>query len=267
METGIIGLFPAFAGSASTTAEEMSAYMRDAAERLCRIGGLTVIEGATIQHGHGAVYILGEEGEEQGIIAVGNVDHASYYYKSMFISRVGAGNTVIVPYTTNSYNQHGGLAFSITASSSVYMKYIKDGDTAVFRMGTGATASASYNIGYFCLTQFRYGEETKKNFMVCYGSSFYASYNSILGNEIENTELFTVKNSYAPLVPPGSEALADIYISNAALPHMKLFTNRKNIAEWSVMQISGGKYAVMVRPSSGWTVLVRLDGAVSTENI
>lgn len=258
MEKGIIQLFPAFAGSADTGTEEMTAYVKEAAGRFCQITGLVVIDEATVPHERGIVYILGEEGEKQGIIAIGNVNNASYYYRSMFISRVGVGNTVIVPYSTNSYNQHGGFIFNITSAVSLYMKYIKDDDTVIFRMGIGATASTSYNNGYFCLTLFRYGDTAKKNFMVCYGSSFYASYNNILGNEVDTVALFAVKNDYAPLVPDDKEAVADIYISNAALPYMKLFTNKKNMAEWSVLQAGGGEYAVMVKPSSGWTVLVKL---------
>lgn len=260
MESGIIQLFPAFNGSAETTKEEMAAYVKEAADRFCELTGLVVIEAATIQHDYGAVYVLGEQGEEQGIIAVGNVDSAAYYYKNMLISRVGAGNSVIVPYNGSSYNQHGGVIYSITPAVSVYMKYEKDCDTAIFSMGTGTTASISYNNGYFCITQFQYGEVKKKNFMVCYNNSFYASYNSSLGNEVESTALFPVNNPYKPLVPADREAIADICINNAVLPYMKLFTNKKNMAQWSVLSVNGEKYAVMLK-SSSWTVLIKMKDA------
>ena len=260
MESGIIQLFPAFNGSTETTKEEMTAYVKEAADRLCELTGLVVIEEATIQHAYGIVYVLGEQGEGQGIIAVGNVDNASFYYRSVFLSRVGAGNTICVPYTGNSYNQHGGAIYSITSVASAYMKYEKDRDTAIFSMGAGTTPSISYNGGYFCITQFQYGEVKKKNFMVCYSNSFYASYNSSLGNEVENTALFPVNNPYQPLVPADREAIADICINNAVLPYMKLFTNKKNMAQWSVLSVNGEKYAVMLK-SSSWTVLVKMKDA------
>lgn len=257
MEKGIIQLFPAFAGSADTGTEEMTAYVNESAGRFCKLTGLVVIDEATVRHEHGIVLVLGEEGEKQGIIAIGNVNNASYYYRSMFISRVGVGNTVIVPYSTNSYNQHGGTVFNITSAGSVYMKYIKDENTVIFSMGIGTTGSTAYNNGYFCVTRFQYGEAEKKNFMVCYSNLFYASYNGSLGNETENAALFPVNNPYAPLVPADKEALADICLQNAGLPYMKLFTNKKNMAQWSVFTIGSEKYAVMLKGSS-WTVLVKL---------
>ena len=145
MESGIIQLFPAFNGSTETTKEEMAAYVKEAADRFCELVGLAVIGEATIQHEYGAVYVLGEQGEEQGIIAIGNAETASYYYNRVFISKVGAGNTICVPYTTNSYNQYGGAIYSVSAASSAYMKYEKDQNTVIFSIGTGATASTPYN--------------------------------------------------------------------------------------------------------------------------
>lgn len=257
MESGIIQLFPAFRGSAETTKEEMAAYIKAAADRFCALMGLAVIEEATVQHDYGAVYVLGEQGEEQGIIAVGNVAAASYYYDRVLISKVGAGNSICVPYTATSYGQYGGVIYSVSATISIYMKYKKDQDTAIFCMGTGTTASISYNNGCFCITQFRYGGVEKKNFMVCYGNLFYTSYNSILGNETDNMVLFPVNNPYAPLVPADKEALADICLQNAELPYMKLFTNKKGMAQWSILSVNGEKYAVMFKGSS-WTVLVKM---------
>lgn len=260
MNTGIVKLFPAFAGSTETTVEEMRTYLLDVVTKFCQLTGLSLIN--TLENDYGADYIIGEEGATQGIIAIGNYNYSSVYYNQIYISRLGADNTILFTHTTSATAATAyGAGYKIT--NGIWMKYFKDSSSLCFGFLASSSSSGSFEPLYYIL-KMKKGEIERKIFGKTYPSSMYLSYDTLLNNENTGSSAFNYSGTAYPFVPESKEAIADIYLSNdVELPYMKFFTNRKGFSAWETVVIDGEKY--VVGTVATWTLLLKVNDPVDAE--
>ncbi len=242
MESGIIKLAPTFTGSTETTAEEMKEYVQGVVARFCGVTGLVVLE--TVDHEKGAFFILGEEGKTQGIVAIGNPNN-NYYYQAIGVSRVWVDNAVSMgtSFVSNT-SSNLGRAYRLN-NYPVWMKYIKADHGIAISIEEAAKPGA---MSPYIIIHKQKGDMEEMAMLWMYSSAMYASYNPALVNGVEGAALFSLTGCNKNIIPPDKEAMADIYLeSGVELPGMRLYTNKKNAANWNKVKIGGTQYVLAMK--------------------
>ena len=242
MESGIIKLAPVFTGSAETTAAEMKEYIQGVVTRFCGVTGLVVLE--TVDHERGAFFILGEEGKTQGIVAIGN-PNSNYYYQTIGVSRVWVDNAVSIGMTFNTNtSSNTGQSYRLS-TYPIWMKYIKTDHGIAIALQEAAKPGA---MSSHMIIHKQKGDVEEMAMLWIYSSAMYASYNPALVNGAESAALFLLTGCNKNIIPPDKEAMADIYLeSGVELPGMRLYTNKKNVANWNKVRIGGTQYILAMK--------------------
>ena len=256
MDAGAIELFPKFAdGSTSTTIEGMKEYVKAGADKFCALTGLNII--STIDHAYGCYYIIGEEGETQGLVYIGNVNSATYFYKNIIIGILGVGNNIQSPAGSNSASNHGSYCMTCNINTnSCWIKYIKSVNCFIFGLkhSTG-TMPSSFDTDFIITTVKNGGVEHMMS-MYAYSGSIATSYVAILNEDARPIKINTGITNI-PILPKQKEVITGIYLSNgSSMPLLKLFTNNVNVQSWSLISVNGKEY--IVGPKDAWTVLIEV---------
>lgn len=256
MDAGAIEIFHKFTdGSTSTTAEEMKAYVRAGVDKFCGLTGLSVI--SIVDHTYGCYYIVGEEGETQGLIYIGNVNSSTYFYKNVIVGTLGVGNSIQSPAGSNSATNHSTYCMTCNINSnSCWMKYIQGVKFILFgfKHSTG-TIPSSFDCD-FIITTVKNGNSEKKISLYAYSGNIATSCVTILNEDARSIKINTSITDI-PIMPKQKEIIAGVYLSNGSnLPSLKIFTNNVNISTWSLINANGRDY--VVGPKSTWTVLIEV---------
>lgn len=244
MESGIIELAPVFKGSTETTAEKMKEYMQGVVTRFCGVTGLVVT--GMVDHEKGAFFILGEEGKDQGLVAIGNSNNNGAYITTMVVSNTGPGNEIRLGITAYGNINNGDGQIYQFSSLPVWMKYVRTDHGMV--IGLQAAASPSVQTPVMALQKIRSGDTEELAMLRIYSSALYAAYNPALLNEVKNTWLFAQSGLNKNIIPPDKEAMAEICLeSRAELPGMRLYTNKKRAEVWNMVRVGGVQYIVASR--------------------
>lgn len=258
MESGIVKLFPAFTGSKETTAEEMKAYVKTGVDLFCSLSGLVILENKTINHAHGVVYLLGTEGSEQAIMAMGNMGHGSNFYISIFYSLMGPDNKIEYNYM-DSYMGSGGTGSGFRIDGdNCYIKYIKTSKNFIFSLREGTTVP-TFEI-YNSITNYKIMETENRCLFCISGTSTYMSYDSVIGND-GNIGLFAVPDgSNTPYVKKNVEGILNIFInSDGELPYIKLFTNKIQLGTGTIFSAENKRYFVMFKTTGRYSIIAEIE--------
>lgn len=258
MESGIVKLFPAFAGSADTTAEEMKTYVKTGVDLFCSLSGLVILENKTIDHTYGVVYLLGTEGTEQAIIAIGNYNHETYFYSHIFYSLIGPDDKVEYTHYTSSTTSEGyaGKALGIR-NYNCYMKYIKGNKNFIFDIGAGLLVPSSVKCNI--ITKFQQNNIEKDIMLNIYSSRVYMSYATINGNEGDRA-LFNLETNKVAYIKDSEEGILNIYTSgNGEFPYIKLYSNRMQLKVWTMFSAGNKKYIILNSNNGYFTPIAEID--------
>ncbi len=256
MDAGAIELFPKFAdGSTSTTVETMKEYVKAGADKFCELTGLSII--STIDNTYGCYYIIGKEGETQGLVYIGNVNSSTYFYKNIIVGILGAGNSIQSPAGSNSATNHGSYCMTCNINTnSCWIKYIKSANCFVFGLKHSTGAMPSSFDSDFIITTVKNGSVERKMSMYAYSGGIATSYVSILNEDARSIKISTSMTDI-PIIPKQKEIITGVYLSNgSSMPMLKLFTNNVNVQSWSGISVNGKDY--VVGPKNTWTVLIEV---------
>lgn len=258
MESGIVKLFPAFAGSKETTAEEMKAYVKTGVDLFCSLSGLVILESKTIDHTYGVVYLLGTEGAEQAIMAIGNYNYETYFYSHIFYSLIGPDDKVeYTNYTSTATSEgYSGKALGIR-DYNCYMKYIKGSKNFIFDLGAGASAPTFVKCNI--ITKFNINNMEKDAMLYIYSSRVCMSYDTINGNEGDRA-LFNLETNKAPYIKDSEEGILNIYTSgNGEFPYIKLYSNRMQLKAWTMFSAGNKKYIILNSSNGYFTPIAEVE--------
>lgn len=141
------------------------------------------------------------------------------------------------------------------------MRYAKSADWLAvgFAVANGVSAANIQTVSFFMdKAKAVSGAAEKIAAFTFYGSNIYASYNTLFGNTVENTVLFSLP-VIAPFVPISQDAFVeDIYpAGDTVLKNARLFTNRGLYNPWSVITVNGEKYLIIFSQSQHWSIAVK----------
>lgn len=258
MESGIVKLFPAFTGSKETTAEEMKAYVKTGVDLFCSLSGLVILESKTINHAHGVIYLLGTEGSEQAIMAMGNMGHELNFYISIFYSLIGPDNKIEYNYM-DSYMGSGGTGNGLRIDGdNCYIKYIKTSKNFIFGLKEGATAP-TFEI-YNSITNYKIMETENRCLFYISNTTTCMSYDPMIGNDRSRNLFAAPDSSNAPYIKKNAEGILNIYIdSEGELPYIKLFTNKMQLGAGTIFSAENKRYFVMLKTSGKYSIIAEIE--------
>lgn len=254
MESGIVKLFPAFNGSKETTAEEMKAYVKTGVDLFCSLSGLVILESKTINHTHGVVYLLGTEGSEQAIIAMGNHSNDSYFYDYLFFSLIGPDDKIeFTDYMSGSNENSNGKTLRMYNNYNCYMKYIKGSKNFIFDLGVGQSAPTFIKCNI--ITKYSVDGIEKDAMIYMYSTDVCMSYDITIGNE-SSRKLFDLQTNKVPYIKSDQEGILNVYAGgDGEFPYIKLFTNKRQFSGWTMFSAGNKKY-IILNPASGYITLI-----------
>ncbi len=243
-------ILPKFEGSASTTADEMRAYVKAFVDKLCVITGLSIMEELTEEHQYGIWYYLGEAGEAYPFLCVGNTESANYFFNHIVIGRTGPEKKP--NFSKNSYSVNSQDGYSFSLNSSYAIKYYKSGSWTVFGFSPLGTNNVANK---FLLMTIETANGLKKVMATFHNASaLYFSYIPDFGND-SNTFINSEINIRS-IIPYDKECITGNFSYNAVIfTDLFSFTNRMGIGIGSIFSKGMDKYLVLTKSTYSSMVL------------
>lgn len=224
-----------------TTKEEMIAYIKGFADKVCSLLDLHIIEELTREHEYGAFYYLGIIGSQHPIICIGNPSSVTYckvYIAVTYVTPEG------LPSCSLSFTSSSNIVgIKMTINSEYYLKYMKMNDITAFGFVTGTiTMDNGINMNFF-ISKLINGTLGTNTLFVKGSTELYYSYVSELGEKIRTRT--PQKSTLEALTPLNKDLICDLFINNFMISKVKAFTNKTNMTAGTIFAINEKKYSVI----------------------
>lgn len=264
MERGLIGLFTQTSFTSTSTIEDIAAYLKGVAQRLCSISNdLVIFEELTVAENHEAKVFVGYENEPYPILMLANHFYNNNYLYSFGIcltNDIGAQITL----NSNSVPNTNAQFFNTSSANTVWMSYLKTGSTIIFAFDQNSIAP-SYSANWtWIITKASTGSGSVPLAMHLSGYYGYVGNNSRLWfSTYPQWALLLPDNilsSQSPLLPKTKEALIDqdLYLKDtdgAKITGFRLYSNKMLMSVGSIIEVAGAKYFLMYRYNTTFPVL------------
>lgn len=240
LEMNTIELSPKFEGSSSTTAEEMTTYVKALADKLCSLMGLVIMDDLTQEHTYGVRYFLGETGGVYPLMCVGNTENSSYFYRYAFIGLTNSNKSTVSTSITSASINNNYLGID-TRSYPCKMKYYKNETMFLFGLDYAGNEVSSFQ---FLLTKASTENGEKTVFGILYSNSIYFSYIPEFGQITGNPSL-NLNISSDSIIPYDKECIMSAPgISSVKFPSIYYFSNRIKAKPGVIIAKGAEKYLI-----------------------
>lgn len=229
----------------STTAEGNRTVLKAAADILCDITGLQIVE--TREHDNGALYLLGESAESSPILVFG-CPNSSNYVTYVFIEPMPY-NLTDSDYEISVKSTYYQMTHNLNSYDYEIM-YTKlgNGDVIFGMRYSGDTSTAIYK---FCITKCKTPEEKTVALAFYYTSSagtISSTYFAGLG-EVSKHPVQNLPTYLSALAPRYSYVIADLYFKKLHLPNLKYINY--DLSPGAITEINGVEYIAVYYIGSG----------------
>lgn len=239
--------------STETTKEEMIAYIKGFADKVCSLLDLHIIEELTREHEYGAFYYLGIIGSQHPIICIGNSSNVTYYKAYIAVTYVTPEG---LPSCSLSFTSSSNIVgIKMTINSDYYLKYMKMNDITVFGFVTGTTMDNGINMNFF-ISKLIDGTLGTNTLFVKESTELYYSYVSELGEKIRTRT--PQKSTLEALTPLNKDLICDLFINNFMISKVKAFTNKTMMTAGTIFMINEKKYIILNYISGYMTLICEL---------